>query len=364
MDSFDIRMKKYFDIVIVGQGLAGSMLYYQLQKRGKKVMLIDSFEKDSSTSVAAGIINHMVLRRIIKSWKAEEFSTYNAAFYAELQHFLGSNFFFEKPLIKLLSNQNEINFWLKRYSEEENDAFISNNILDISSNKFINSNFKNAGKVKQTAWVDTSTFLSVFRNHLVKNNALIEEKFDFNQLIFEPEKLIYKEIECDQLIFCEGAKAQHNPFFNYLPFSFVKGELLIIQSDTLKEEYILNKKIFILPIGNGYFKVGATYAWEDYSNKPTEEKKQELINSLEQLILCPYEIVEHLAGIRPAVKDRRPLAGQHPKHQQLYIFNGLGSRGFSIAPKLTEEFVSHLIDDKKLDMDLDIKRYSEYFKPN
>lgn len=364
MDSFDIRMKKYFDIVIVGQGLAGSMLYYQLQKRGKKVAVIDSFEKDSSTSVAAGIINPMVLRRIIQSWKAKEFSDYNAAFYAEIQHYLGSEFYFEKPLVKLLANQNEINFWLKRYDEEENDAFISDKLLDLSPFTYLNNNYKKGGEVKQTAWVDTDTFLGAFRNHLLKNELIIEEKFDYNQLQLIDNKLIYKQLECDQLIFCEGAKAQQNPFFNYLPFSFVKGELITIQSNKLSDEYIFNKKIFILPIGNGYYKVGATYAWADYSNHPTEAKKQELVKDLNQLIDCDYQIVEHIAGIRPAVKDRRPLAGKHPSKKGLFIFNGLGSRGLSIAPQLSEEFVAYLLDHQKLDQEIDIERYSDYFKPD
>ena len=46
----------------------------------------------------------------------------------------------------------------------------------------------------------------------------------------------------------------------------------------------------------------------------------------------PFTVQDHLAAVRPTVRDRRMIIGGHPQRQDLFIFNGLGTKGASLAP--------------------------------
>ena len=110
------------------------------------------------------------------------------------------------------------------------------------------------------------------------------------------------------------------------------------------------------------YKVGATYNWEDKTNTPTEEAKQDLLADIQELIKCDFEIVEHRAGVRPTVKDRRPLVGTHPKHKRLHLLNGLGTRGVMLAPAMANDLYNLIESEIPLDMHIDIRRIKNYGK--
>ncbi len=149
-----------------------------------------------------------------------------------------------------------------------------------------------------------------------------------------------------------------NPFFNYLPLDGTKGELLIIKAPDLDLDVILNTSVFILPLGDSLFKVGATYHWEDKTSVPTEEGKRELIDKIKEILNCDFEIVEHFAGVRPTVKDRRPLLGTHTQYKNLHILNGLGTRGVMLAPDMALQLFDYIENSKPLDKTIDIKRFA------
>ena len=115
--------------------------------------------------------------------------------------------------------------------------------------------------------------------------------------------------------------------------------------------------MFVLPLGNNLYKVGATFNWKDKTSNPSEEGKEELITKLKKVINVPYKIVDQTAGIRPTVKDRRPLIGVHTKYSQLCILNGLGTRGVMIAPTVAKQLFNHLEHEEELDSETDIKRF-------
>lgn len=350
-------MKETIDFLIIGQGIAGTILSYQLINKGYKVLVIDDHHQTSSTLVAAGLINPLVLKRLTKTWRAEEFILFNEQFYAELEEATDSSFVIDKTIIKLISSTDEKEFWKKRSQVEGVSDYITDQLEDLSKYNFLHKNTFTGGLVKKTGWIDTQVLLESYRNLLIKKDALISETVDYNQLHVSETDIEYKNIKAKNVIFCDGFQSSNNPYFDWIPLSSVKGELLIIESDELNDDYIFNKKIFILPIGNQKYKIGATYNWQDLSLEPTESKKQELLKNLEELISCKYTVIDHTVGIRPAVKDRRPLSGTHPKYSRVHLFNGMGSRGLFMAPKLGEEFINYLIDNQKMDKEVDLKRY-------
>ena len=64
------------------------------------------------------------------------------------------------------------------------------------------------------------------------------------------------------------------------------------------------------------------------------------------------------AGIRPTVKDRRPMVGVHSEYKELVVLNGLGTRGVMIAPTVAKNLFNHLEKAEDLDAEIDIKRFT------
>ena len=201
--------------------------------------------------------------------------------------------------------------------------------------------------------------LKKYQEYLLKEQLLIEETFDYSLLQEEPNGIRYKDIQAKHIIFAEGFGIHANPYFKHLPLDGTKGELLIIKAPELNLDVIVNTSVFILPLGNDLFKIGATYNWEDKTNTPTEEGKRELVERIKEIITCDFEIVNHFAGVRPTVKDRKPLVGTYTNHNSIHILNGLGTRGVMLGPAMAKVLFDHIEYQKPLEKAIDIKRFEK-----
>ena len=137
-----------------------------------------------------------------------------------------------------------------------------------------------------------------------------------------------------------------------------KGELITIHAPELEIDFLLKSTLFVLPLGNNIYKVGATFNWKDKTSNPSKEGKEELVENLKKVISVPYTIINQTAGIRPTVKDRRPLVGTHSQYKNIAVLNGLGTRGVMIAPTVAKNLFNHLEKGEHLDVEIDIKRFN------
>jgi glycine/D-amino acid oxidase-like deaminating enzyme len=166
-------------------------------------------------------------------------------------------------------------------------------------------------------------------------------------------------------LFSEGFYGSENPLFSWLPWNPAKGEILTIKilSEISWGEEIVNAGIFIVPIGNQTYRVGATYAWHEFSFLPTEKARIDLIAKLDKLLKVSYQIIGQEAGVRPATKLRRPFVGLHPEQKRFAIFNGLGSKGVSLAPYFAQQLVDFLENNQEINPEANIEQYYPlYFK--
>lgn len=344
------------DYLIVGQGLAGTILATEVQNRGLSYKIIDAGVQFGSSYVAAGVINPLVLKRLTKSWRAKDFVDYNPPFYKKLNSDLGVNVYFENDLFKLINSEDEKTFWSKRYHEEDVSYFIDQKLQSLKNTEKWKSPFS-IGRVRHCSWVDLKTLLNEFR--LTYHSNILEESFDYDLLEIKEDGIRYNETMAKRIVFCDGAKIMKNPFFSYIPMGLNKGELITIESKTLDLKEMHKKKVFVLPIKENVYKIGATFEWRWEYNGPTTKKREELVRDLNQLINVPYKIINHEAGVRPSVKDRRPLLGAHPHHQSIYLFNGMGSRGCLMAPLLSKELIDFIENDQELPKEVNINRFSD-----
>jgi glycine/D-amino acid oxidase-like deaminating enzyme len=211
-----------------------------------------------------------------------------------------------------------------------------------------------------SGYVDTGLLLDSYKEFLLQKGLYEEVAFDYSQLVVNSDSVEYKNIKAKHIIFAEGFGMLSNPFFNKLPLDGTKGELLLIKARNLNLDVIVKSSVFVLPIGNDYYKVGATYNWEDKTNIPTEAAKKELTDNLKELINCDFEIIEHYAGVRPTIKDRRPLVGTHPLYNNVHVLNGLGTRGVMLAPAMAKNLFNHIENQMPLDKNIDIRRIKNF----
>jgi glycine/D-amino acid oxidase-like deaminating enzyme len=252
--------------------------------------------------------------------------------------------------------------------EEQNNWFIASDKIGLSpflSTNILSSQYEGIdapygyGEVLQTGYLDTALLLEKFRGYLMENNLFRKETFSYETLGPNTDFIQYKEISARHIIFAEGFGMHSNPFFKHLPLDGTKGELFIIKAPGLNLDVIVNTSVFILPLGNDLFKVGATYNWADKTDLPTEEGKQELITRIKEILSCDFEIIKHFAGVRPTVKDRRPLIGTHPDFENIHILNGLGTRGVMLGPSMAQALYENIERGIPLDRSCDIKRFDK-----
>ena len=352
------------DYIVVGLGIAGLCFAELLQKHGKSFIVFDS-ELNTSTKISGGVFNPIVLKRFTIAWKANEHSIESLSFYKSIARKLNIPFLKETAVLRILSSVEEQNNWVVASDKNELSPFLSPDIVQ-NDNSNINASF-GFGRVMHTARIEPSNLLSGYKEYLQKDNRSITETFNYDKLIDRSIEgtseigntypIQYGDIWAKQIVFSEGFGAIHNPYF---PKSYLianKGEYLIVSAPDLKLDHILKGPIFIIPLGDHLFKVGATYARDFDSYHTTTDARDQICGKLEKMISCDYKVVSQVAGVRPTTKDRRPLLGKLPESPNKVFLNGLGSHGILGAPFLSKILYEHLEYEVKLPGEMDIQRW-------
>ena len=341
--------------LIVGGGIAGLSLAFSMYERKIPFKLIDA-KKNYSSMVAAGLINPIVFRRTTKSWRVDDFTPYLESFYKRIETLVGANFFHPISIRRIFAHEQERDEWCKKQLQSEYNSYL--NQITPEDNAFSNpkNNF-GTGTIDHAHYVSTETFMEEAYRFFESKQCVDYEEVNYSD--FNTTTTSYKNDIYEKIFFCQGYTNSENPWFGSLPIQCTKGETLTIHSSELPEDVSLNLKCFILPIGNQQFKVGATYDWNSTDLSITEKGKAQIEAHLTTLTNDPYTIVEQKAGIRPTVLDRRPLLGKHAEFPNLVLFNGLGTKGYMMAPLLANELLDHVFNHAPLDPEVNIQRFEK-----
>jgi len=342
------------DYIIVGSGLAGILFCEVLRQHGKSFVVIDDNSQQSSV-VAGGLYNPVILKRFSEVWMAKAQLELALPMYHAIEKDLDVTLDYKTPIHRLFASIEEQNNWFTACDKPNLAPFLSTNILP-NTNTAIACNH-GFGKVLQTGRIHTAQLVASYRTWLEEQNSFLEESFDYNALTLG-DTLRYKKHEADQIVFAEGFGISRNPFFKDLPLKPTKGELLTIHAPDLKIDYILKSSVFLMPLGNDKYLVGATYEWKDMSNTTTAKAKENLLTKLKSFLTCDFTVVDQVAGVRPTVKDRRPMVGRHSEYNNMYVLNGLGTRGVMIAPYVAHELYNFIEKQQALNPEIDISRFN------
>lgn len=351
-------MTRDYDLIIVGQGIAGTLLHHELSERGKQILVIDKGHEEAASAVASGLINPITGRKYVKSWMFDELDPQLRATYQELGKVLSQNFIKDHKIVRALSSIKEENLWHSKSAIPSYEKYFAEEVDDSEYRELINGAVS-FGEVAGGSKVDLRSLITAYREMLIQNDQILVEQFQYDKLThFDSEKWEYREgVTSDKIVFCEGWQLRKNPFFDKLGQEAAKGEVLIVKLPKVRITRSIKKKIFITPLTGELYWVGSTYEWEFEDARPTKAKKQYLIDALDEMYEGEYEIVDQWAGVRPTTLDRRPLLGHHPEHKSMYLFNGLGTKGASLAPYWAMQMAAFILDDMTLAPEVDLSRF-------
>ncbi|MDY8134698.1 FAD-dependent oxidoreductase [Aquimarina sp. 2201CG5-10] len=344
------------DYIVVGFGLAGLSFVEQLERNGKSYLVYEDYSQKSSR-VAGGLYNPIILKRFTAAWKAQEQTEIALPFYRGIEKKLQESLVFDLPVLRRFNSIEEQNMWFEACDKPILNKFLSSDLIS-NTNIALDIPY-HYGRVKDTRRINIQKMLACYAQYLEKKDLLIRKSFKHEDLNISKETIEYKGNEARNIVFTEGYGVTKNPLFNYLPLYGNKGEYIVIKSSELELKEAVKSSVFIIPLGENLYKVGATYNNKDNSQDTTSLAKIEIEKKLKTFLKTPYEIVDQVAGIRPTVKDRRPLVGTHPEYSKVHILNGLGSRGIIMTPSMASQLYNYIHKGIPLDIEIDIRRFEK-----
>ncbi|MCB0533015.1 MAG: FAD-binding oxidoreductase [Lewinellaceae bacterium] len=338
--------------LIIGQGIAGTVLAWTLHRRGIEIQVADAGFPTTSSSIAAGIINPVTGKRFVKSWRFDDCYPFAKNVYHQMELAWGTSIWRDIPILRLLETPREINDWAARLSTPGYDQVMAESPSAGSWAGMLPPGL-HFGITKNAARVNFPVLLEKF------NGLARSEGFHRSERI-GPDEAIKMTAQFDFIIFCEGYRAIENQLFPNLPWQLSKGEAILLEldhPDAIAVDQMLKKTLTLVPLGAGLFWAGASFNWTFEDNGPTEAEQRFLEQRLADMVDVPWKVKKRHGAIRPTVKDRRPFLGASPVHPQIYIFNGLGTKGGLLAPFWASHLADHLLEGKPLDKEVDIRRF-------
>jgi glycine oxidase len=354
------RIDLDYDTLIVGQGLAGSLLAAALQRRGQRVGLIDNHWQGAASIAAAGLINPVTGQRLVMSDPSGTLLPAAMRTYQRLEQAFAVQLFHPRPMLRLIRNAKEITQLDKRLG----DAAYRPLLGDLLTPEQLDCRIRaplGAVPQFQAGFVDLPLLLKRVRQQLLEHRQLHPGRFNPDLLRFAPGAITYEGIRAAALVFCEGQQARFNPWFGQLPFQPAKGEIITLATDQPLAEAILNAGHWLIPLSNNSYRLGSNYDSQHLDDHPTTAIADALLDALNTLVCLdsPPRLLGHLAGVRPATRGAQPFIGSHPRQPLLHIFNGFGSKGSLLIPWYASRFADVLCGKGSLPDNADIHRYHD-----
>ncbi len=348
-----------YDVLIVGQGLAGTCLAWQLIRRGIKVLVVDREESVTSSKIAAGLMTPVTGKRVVLSWRYGEFFEEAVRFYRKIEQQTETSFLNLRTYTRLFrSEQERIHFIEKRASQLHSIHF---ELLDPGNARLTAFHaLDGALQINGVGQLQVAKFLEVSRKWFQREGTYRSAEIDPDHDVkIEQGCVVLKSLNCSvaRIVYCRGAEDRFHPLFSSLPFLPAKGEILTVEIPQIFADEVISQGAWLVPNNEGRFRVGSTYDWEHLDQEPTERGREQILKSMSGLLReSPQEVINHQAAVRPAMNDQKPLACFHPEQSRIGIMNGLGSKGSLQAPWLAKQMAEHIVTSCELDSEIDGRR--------
>jgi glycine/D-amino acid oxidase-like deaminating enzyme len=351
-----------YDYLLIGHGLAGALLARELRGRGHRVLVYDEPRPDTASRVAAGLMNPVAGKRFALTWRALDTLPYAVSCYQDLERDLDIKFLVETPILKVFGSAQEQQQMVARAAAEPWAGFVA--AIDTAPIEQAGLLAQHGGAwLRGGGYVRVAELLAALAQQGRAEGWLREETFQWEALVSGAADVSYApgQVRARQVVCCQGAAALQCPYFAWLPLTPNQGEVLTVEVPGLTAAQALNRGAYVVPDGPGRFRVGATYRWPPFEPVGSDEGEAELKARLTGLTPLPYQVLGLRRGVRPAVRDRRPLLGRHPALPWLSICGGFGSKGVSLAPRLAALLADYLGSQGELWPEVDVARYHKLY---
>jgi glycine/D-amino acid oxidase-like deaminating enzyme len=347
---------KETEVLIIGQGLAGTWLSFWLLKAGISFKLIDQPNPEGASLHAAGLINPVTGRRMVTTWMIDKLMPFASNAYREIGNFLEIPVIDETSVIVFFPSVQMLQSFQNRF--EEDPAFL---LPGDDREKYAEwFHYELGWGSIQPCWlVIVEKLLAGWRKWLKKKDLITESVFDLSKMQQKLKGIEYSGINYRYIIFCDGKSSAQNPYFEKLPFALNKGEGLLVEIKGLPAKQVFKKGMSLVPYRENIFWLGSSYEWSFNDDQPSENFKTSAENWLKGFLKLPYKVIEHFAALRPATLERRPFVGFHPLHPQIGILNGLGTKGCSLGPYFAKQLVDKMTDRGIIHPLADISRFEK-----
>jgi len=344
-----------FDYIIVGDGIAALFLYYFLSKKGKRVRIIGNQDALAASTASTGIINPITGRRYAMTWMAEDLLTFAESFYTTLEEELKLSFFHQRNIYREFEDVRSQNNWMNRTAEASYEGYYNPQAEKLDPSIFIGS--KSGMEICRSFWVNAKFLVEAYRRILREEDVLLNDSFLHDDLKIESDSVSCKDVKAEKIIFAEGFGVNKNPWFKDLPFRYALGHTLLIEAEIPDLERIVKKKLFFIPLGEKRYQIGSSFVRDQLTITEDDKTLNKFKDKVATILNVPYKIISHAVGVRTTVSDHRPILGASPEEDRLILFNGLGTKGYSLAPYFASHLAEHLCEGKKIMGEVGIRRF-------
>lgn len=334
-----------FDFIIIGQGLAGTVFTHELSKKTSNFLVIDG-EKHTASFAAAGIINPITGRNFVKSWLIDELLPIAIHTYHEFEKKLNTSIINTLDIVRTVNTVKEENDWLARSMDLEYMAYIGSLFESENLNKWFNESCKYS-KTIQGYKVNLQQLILSYRELLKSQNKYLNHQILNDGIQINEDIITVNGMQCKNIVFCQGYQAVDNLFCSNIAFKFSKGHSIIFKCD-LPIDFNYKDQFYITPLGDNFFWTGVGNEWDNVNYNIDAEKIESIKQDIESKLNQKIEIITTRSGIRPTMVRRKPLVDRHPFHKNIYVFNGLGTKGTSLAPYFAKKLINLIFDEKQI----------------
>ncbi len=331
-------MIKKYDYIIIGQGITGSALAWKLYYSNKKFLILDSENKNTASKAALGIYNPITGRRKALTWNVNELFENLERFYLNVEKEIGVKILFKKNIYRPINNNKDFNDWNSRMSNVKFQSIIK----EIDEKKVI---------TKKSGYIDVKKYLTHTRKYFKKKERYHRYKLDDKDIIIENNEIRLKGFQAKHIVMCIGIDQKKINLFNKIDINEVSGNSILAELNySIKN--IINNKISIVNTSKNIFHIGSSY-----NNGSDNIGHSKILDDARKIIKKKLIFKKSFFGIRSSSKDRRPIVGKHFQLNNLYIINGLGSKGISQAPYCSDKLFNYIERNKQIDKEININRF-------
>ncbi|MFQ3598855.1 MAG: glycine oxidase ThiO [Chloroherpetonaceae bacterium] len=353
-------LPKKCDVVIVGGGIIGLSIGWQLLRRGIEVTLIEKGEAGKAASwLAAGMLapNAEVGFEEINFLKFGEKSlSLYPMFLDELREDSGIAVPLDECGTLMIALDRDDREYLKRLYDfrkslklpaEWLSGIEARNLEPMLSPKVVSGLW-----LTNDAQIDNRLLVSALKQAFLNKGGTLIEQCPVHSVDVSANTLQTEigAIQFSRLVLAIGCWSRHIdgiPDEHLPPVRPVKGQILTLQmsQDLTLSKVIRSPRVYLAPKHDGRLVVGATSEERGFDESITAGGVLDLLQEGYEAVPAIYEMTlqEVRVGLRPASRDNEPILGESP-YPNIFYATGHYRHGILLAPITALEMSNYLLN--------------------